>query len=127
MDIHASFSGVETVSNENGRGFCVVVSWANYRGKGTNTLTMYNFIMHIDPVKLQSERFTLQPDRARAMLREAGTVRKRAPKRQATKEAAKTSTIVSKPKPKVKRRDVVLHLTEAQERAFANYMEGKKL
>ena len=87
----------------------------------------FNLIMHIDPVKLEAERFTLQPDQARAMLTKAGTVRKRAPKRQATKEPAKTPTIVSKPKPKVKRRDVVLHLSEAQERAFANYMEGKKL
>ena len=90
-------------------------------------LSLYNFIMHIDRAKLEGERFGLQPDQARAMLTKAGTVRKRAPKRQATKGAAKTPTIVSKPKPKVKRRDVVLHLTEAQERAFAKYMEGKKL
>jgi hypothetical protein len=83
--------------------------------------------MHIDLEKLETERFTLQPDQARAMLTKAGTVRKRAPKRQATKQPAKTRTIVSKPKPKVKRRDVVLHLTEAQERAFANYVEGNKL
>jgi ribosomal protein S30 len=90
-------------------------------------LSTYNELMHIDLEKLEAERFMLQPDQARAMLTKAGTVRKRAPKRQATKEAAKTPTIVSKPKPKVKRPDVVLHLTEAQERAFANYMEGKKL
>jgi len=127
MDIHALFSGVETVSNENGRGFCVVALWENYHGKGMNTLTLYNFIMRIDLKKLEAERFTLQPDQARAMLTKAGTVRKRAPKRKATKEVAKTRAIVSKPKPKVKRPDVILHLTEAQERAFANYMEGNKL
>ena len=32
---------------------------------------MYNFIMHIDLEKLESERFTLQPDQARAMLTKA--------------------------------------------------------
>jgi len=90
-------------------------------------MTFYALLMRIDLEKLEAERFTLQPDQARAMLTKAGTVRKRAPKRRATKEPAKTRTIVSKPKPKVKRPDVVLHLTEAQERAFANYMEGNKL
>jgi len=90
-------------------------------------MTFYALLMRIDLEKLEAERFTLQPDQARAMLTKGGTVRKRAPKRKATKEPAKTRTVVPKPKPKVKRPDVVLHLTEAQERAFANYMEGNKL
>jgi hypothetical protein len=89
-------------------------------------MTFYALLMRIDLEKLEAERFTLQPDQARALLTKAGTLRKRAPKRQATKEAAKTPTIVSKPKPKVKRRGTVLHLTEAQQRAYANYVEGMK-
>jgi len=78
----------------------------------------FNLIMHIDPVKLEAERFGLQPDQARAMLTTRGTVHKRAPKGQGKTPA--------EPKAQVKRRRTVLHLTEAQERAFANYVEGLK-
>jgi hypothetical protein len=80
-------------------------------------MTFDQLISKIDPVKLEAERFTLQPDQARAMLTERGTVRQRAPRQGKTPE---------KPKAQVKRRRTVLHLTEAQERAFANYVEGLK-
>lgn len=89
----------------------------------------FNLIMHIDPVKLEAERFGLQPDQARAMLTTRGTVRKRAPKGQAKRvlpENTSETVQKQKPKPKVKRHRVVLHLTEAQERAYANYVEGMK-
>jgi hypothetical protein len=81
-------------------------------------MTFDELISKIDTVKLEAERFTLQPDQARAMLTERGLVRKRAPRRQGKTPA--------EPKPKVKRHRVVLHLTEAQERAYANYLEGMK-
>ena len=86
-------------------------------------LSLYNFIMHIDLDKLEAERFTLQPDQARAMLTKTGKLRKRAPKG----EAKKTRAVAPKPKPKVKRRATVLHLTKAQKRAYQNYVEGKTL
>lgn len=91
-------------------------------------MTFYALLMRIDLTKLEAERFTLKPDQARAMLTAAGTVRKRAPRGQA-KTPAKTvkAEKQAKPKPQVKRRRNVLHLTEAQERAFANYVEGNKL
>jgi hypothetical protein len=81
-------------------------------------MTFDELISKIDPAQLEAERFSLQPDQARAMLTERGTVRKRAPRRESKTRA--------EPKPKVKRHRVVLHLTEAQERAYANYVEGLK-
>jgi len=87
-------------------------------------MTFYALLMRIDLTKLEAERFTLQPDQARAMLTKAGTVRKRAPRGQAKTVKAEKQ---AKPEPQVKRRHNVLHLTEAQERAFANYVEGNKL
>ena len=84
-------------------------------------------LMGIDMAKLEAERFGLQPDQARAMLTTRGTVRKRAPKGQAVEPKSKPETVQKqKPKPKVKRHRVVLQLTEAQERAYANYVEGLK-
>lgn len=86
-------------------------------------------LMGIDMAKLEAERFGLQPDQARTMLTTRGTVRKRAPKGQAVKPlpVSKPETVQEqKPKPKVKRHRVVLQLTEAQERAYANYVEGLK-
>jgi hypothetical protein len=80
-------------------------------------MTFDELISKIDPVKLEAERFTLQPNQARAMLTERGTVRQRAPRKGKTP---------AEPKAQVKRRRTVLHLTEAQERAFANYVEGLK-
>jgi len=81
-------------------------------------MTFDELIRRINPVKLEAERFTLQPDQAQAMLTERAIVRQQAPRRQGKTPA--------EPKPKVKRHRVVLHLTEAQERAFANYVEGLK-
>lgn len=81
-------------------------------------MTFDELIRRIDPVKLEAERFTLQPDQARAMLTQRGTVRKRAPRLE--------SETPAKTKAKVKRHRVVLHLTKAQERAYANYVEGLK-
>jgi hypothetical protein len=81
-------------------------------------MTFDELISKIDPVKLEAERFTLQPNQARAMLTKRGTVRQRAPRRQGKTPA--------EPKAQVKRRSTVLHLTEAQERAYANYVEGLK-
>jgi hypothetical protein len=80
-------------------------------------MTFDELISKIDPVKLEAERFTLQPDQARAMLTKRGTVRQRATRKGKTP---------AEPKAQVKRRRTVLHLTEAQERAFANYVEGLK-
>lgn len=90
-------------------------------------MSFYAQLMGIDMDKLEAERFGLQPDQARAMLTTRGTVRQRAPKGQAKKnqETPKVETL-TKPKPKAKRHRVVLQLTEAQERAFANYVEGLK-
>jgi hypothetical protein len=81
-------------------------------------MTFDELISKIDPAKLEAERFTLQPDQARAMLTQRGIVRQRASKRQGETPA--------EPKAQVKRRCTVLHLTEAQERAYANYVEGMK-
>lgn len=92
-------------------------------------MSFYALLMRIDPVKLEAERFGLQPDQARAMLTTRGTVRKRAPKGQAKRVLAENTTETvqkQKPKPKAKRHRVVLQLTEAQERAYANYVEGLK-
>jgi len=86
-------------------------------------MTFYALLMRIDLEKLEAERFTLQPDQARAMLTKAGKLRKRVPKG----EAKKTRAVAPKPEPKVKRRATVLHLTEAQKRAYQNYVEGKTL
>lgn len=86
-------------------------------------MSTYNELMHIDVKKLEAERFTLQPDQARAMLTKAGKLRKRAPKG----AAKKTRAVAPQPEPKVKRRATVLHLTEAQQRAYQNYVEGKTL
>ena len=84
-------------------------------------------LMGIDMAKLEAERFGLQPDQARAMLTTRGTVRQRAPKGQGKKPVAMVKAETpAKPKAKVKRHRVVLQLTEAQERAFANYVEGLK-
>jgi hypothetical protein len=81
-------------------------------------MTFDELIMKIDSAQLEAERFSLQPDQARAMLTEHDTVGKRTPRRESKTRA--------EPKPKVKRHRVVLHLTEAQERAYANYVEGLK-
>jgi hypothetical protein len=83
--------------------------------------------MHIDMEKLEAERFGLQPDQARAMLTTRGTVRQRAPKGQGKKPVVTVKAETpAEPKAQVKRRRTVLHLTEAQERAFTNYVEGMK-
>lgn len=92
-------------------------------------MSFYALMMGIDLEKLEAERFSLQPDQARAMLTTRGTIRQRAPKGQAVKPLPKNKPETvekQKPKPKVKRHRVVLHLTEAQERAYANYVEGMK-
>jgi hypothetical protein len=81
-------------------------------------MTFDELIIRIDPAQLEAERFGLQPDQARAMLTKRGTVRKRVPQTESKTRA--------EPKRKVKRHRVVLHLTEAQERAYANYVEGLK-
>ena len=85
--------------------------------EGSKSMSIYNLIMNIDPQKLELERFSLTPDMAREMLTERGTVPKPAPRKGKTP---------AEPKAQVKRRCTVLHLTEAQERAFANYVEGLK-
>ena len=101
------------------------MGWAIFSGGESMSFTAQ--LMGIDMAKLEAERFGLQPDQARAMLNTRGTIRKRAPRGQAKKLVAKVEAETpAKPKPKVKRRRVVLQLTEAQERAYANYVEGLK-
>jgi len=92
-------------------------------------MNFYALMMHIDPVKLEAERFGLQPDQARAMLEAREQPRQIAIKRQPKEVLPENTTETvekQKPKAKVKRHRVVLHLTEAQERAYANYVEGLK-
>jgi hypothetical protein len=92
-------------------------------------MSFYALLMGIDMDKLEAERFGLQPDQARTMLEAQEQPRQIAIKRQPKRVLpdSKTETVQKqKPKAKVKRRSTVLHLTEAQERAFANYVEGLK-
>jgi len=92
-------------------------------------MSFYALLMGIDMAKLEAERFGLQPDQARAMLDAQEQPRQIAIKRQPKEtfpENATETVKKQKPKAKVKRHRVVLHLTEAQERAFANYVEGMK-
>lgn len=88
----------------------------------------FNRCMNLDPVQLEAERFGLSAAEARAMLTKSGRLRKRYGKPVATENKTVRSRIPVQKKiniqPEVKTRIEGINLTEAQERAFNNYLEG---
>jgi hypothetical protein len=73
--------------------------------------------MHIDPVKLEAERFGLSAETAREMLTEKGTVRKRA-------KATRRKPITKKSQPKRESITKELNLNDAQKRAVEKWLKG---
>jgi hypothetical protein len=80
-------------------------------------VSLYNLIMHIDPVKLEVERFGLSAEVAREMLTEKGTVRKRA-------KSTRRKPVAKKSQPKRESITEQLNLDEAQKRAVENWLKG---
>lgn len=75
---------------------------------------LMNPYSHVDPLALEAERFSLTPERAREMLRII------AAEREALRQAEHETNI----RPKVETIIEGVKLSEAQERAFMNYLEG---
>jgi topoisomerase IA-like protein len=73
--------------------------------------------MHIDPVKLEAERFGLTVEQAREMLTDKGTVRKRA-------KATRRKPITKKSQPKRESITKELNLNDAQKRAVEKWLKG---
>jgi len=80
-------------------------------------VSLYNLIMHIDPVKLEAERFGLSAETAREMLTVKGTVRKRA-------KSTRRKPVTKKSQPKRESITEQLNLNEAQQRAVENWLNG---
>ena len=80
-------------------------------------MSLYNLIMHIDPVKLEAERFGLTVEQAREMLTDKGTVRKRA-------KATRRKPITKKSQPKRESITKELNLNDAQKRAVEKWLKG---
>jgi hypothetical protein len=85
--------------------------------KGGESVSLYNLIMHIDPVKLEAERFGLSAEVAREMLTEKGTVRKRA-------KTTRRKPVTKKSQPKRESITKEVNLNEAQQRVVENWLKG---